>query len=230
MGGARSRWQREDGVNQAVPTLQTETSSHTSGMWALGIRGCVRAWNHRGILVWCTENHLRKVELETTWIWRQNKALKYQILVLWLLTTFSWSKENNLQLKIMFVMWIFSCDSGGFMSQHPWLFALQVFNFHAQQGKQGKFHFCHFTGKHFEVSHALHFGNIPKTWCSELQEHNKNMYSSFCLRIPCVMSSWSVPEIVQNPRCCPWASSGFWPLSLSHALLWAGNNCSSLTE
>lgn len=98
------------------------------------------------------------------------------------------------------VMWIFSCESGGFVFQHPWLFALQVFNVYAQQEKQGKFHFCHFTGKHFEVSHALHFGNIPKTWCSELQEHNKNMYSSFCLRTPCVMSSWSVPEIVHRSK------------------------------
>lgn len=98
------------------------------------------------------------------------------------------------------VMWIFSRESGGFVSQHPWLFALQVFNVYAQQEKQGKFHFCHFTGKHFEVSHALHFGNIPKTWCSELQEHNKNMYSSFCLRTPCVMSSWSVPEIVHRSK------------------------------
>lgn len=102
MGGARSSWQREDGVNQAVPTLQTETSSHTSAMWALGVRGCVRAWNHRGILIWCTENHLRKLELETTWISQQNKALKYQILVLQLLKRFSCPKENNLQMKRMF--------------------------------------------------------------------------------------------------------------------------------
>lgn len=34
-------------------------------------------------------------------------------------------------------MWIFSCHSGGFVSQHPRLFALQVFSFHAQQEKQG---------------------------------------------------------------------------------------------